>query len=89
MKSLVLVVSAFLLTGCLGTAPVKRNFPEVPQELMTACPDLKQIDKGTDKLSKVIEVVTDNYAQYHECRVKVDMWIDWYKTQKKIFDEVK
>lgn len=89
MKSLILIVSAFMLTGCLSTAPVKRNFPEVPQELMTACPDLKQIEKGTDKLSKVIEVVTDNYAQYHECRVKLDLWIDWYKTQKKIFDEVK
>jgi len=88
MKSLIILVSAFLLTGCLGTAPVKRNFPEVPQELMSVCPDLKTVE-GTDKLSKVIETVTDNYAQYHECRVKVDAWIDWYKTQKRIFDEVK
>ena len=88
MKGLIILVSAFMLTGCLSTAPVKRNFPEVPQELMTACPDLKTVE-NTDKLSKVIETVTDNYAQYHECRVKVDTWIDWYNTQKKIFDEVK
>ena len=88
MKSIVLIVSAFLLTGCLSTAPVKRNFPEVPQELMTACPDLKQVEK-TEQLSKVLGVVVENYGQYHECRVKVDAWIDWYKTQKRIFDEVK
>ena len=88
MKSIVLIVSAFLLTGCLSTAPVKRNFPEVPQELMTACPDLKQVEK-TEQLSKVLGVVVENYGQYHECRVKVDTWIEWYKTQKRIFDEVK
>lgn len=89
MKLLLLVPVAVLLTGCLSTtAPVKRNFPEVPAELMAACPDLKQINKGTEQLSKVITVVTENYTQYHECRVKVDNWILWYNSQKKIFDEV-
>jgi hypothetical protein len=34
-------------------------------------------------------VVTDNYAQYKECAVKVDLWTDWYEKQKKIFEEVK
>jgi hypothetical protein len=89
MKLLLLLIPAFLLTGCLTTVPVKRNFPEVPQELIEACPDLKQIDKGTQQLSKVIGVVTENYTQYHECRVKVDNWILWYNSQKKIFDEVR
>jgi hypothetical protein len=88
MKRFLLILPVFLLTGCLATAPVKREFPEIPPELMVACPDLKQIEK-TEQLSKVIEVVTDNYAQYHECRTKVNYWIDWYNTQKKIFDSVK
>jgi len=88
MKHIVLLISVFLLTACAGTVPVQRNFPEVPIELMSACPSLKTVE-GTDKLSKVIDVVTDNYALYHECRTKVDVWIDWYKTQKQIFDEVK
>jgi hypothetical protein len=87
MKNLIIILSAALLTAC-GTVPVQRNFPDVPAELMTTCPSLKTVE-GTDKLSKVIEVVADNYAQYHECRVKTDAWIDWYTTQKKIFDEVK
>lgn len=88
MKRLLMIVPAFLLTGCLATVPVKRTFPEVPQELLTACPDLKQVEK-TEQLSKVISVVADNYAQYHECKLKVDLWAEWYKSQKQIFDSVK
>lgn len=89
MKKLLLLLPVFLLAGCFGTtAPVKRNFPEVPQELMTVCPELKQTEK-TEQLSKVITTVTENYALYHECRVKLDNWIIWYNTQKKIFDSVK
>ena len=88
MKRLFLLLPALLLTGCLTTTPVKRNFPEVPAELMEACPDLKQT-KETEKLSEVLKVVTENYSQYHECRIKVDTWVEWYKTQKQIFDSVK
>ena len=87
MKKLLLLVPVLLLTGCLTTAPVKRNFPEVPQELMESCPDLKTVP-DTEKLSDVLKVITDNYAQYQECRVKVDTWVEWYKTQKQIFDSV-
>lgn len=88
MKKLLFLVPVLLLSGCLTTTPVKRNFPEVPKELMEACPDLKLVEQ-TDKLSDVLKVVTDNYSQYHECRIKVDTWIEWYKTQKQIFDSVK
>jgi hypothetical protein len=87
VKKLLLLIPIVLLTGCL-TTPVKRNFPEVPQELMEACPDLKTVQE-TDKLSEVLKVVTSNYGQYHECRIKVDTWVEWYKTQKQIFDSVK
>ena len=88
MKKLLLLVPVLLLTGCLTTAPVKRNFPEVPKELMESCPDLKTVP-DTEKLSDVLKVVTDNYGQYQECRIKVDTWVEWYKTQKQIFDSVK
>jgi hypothetical protein len=89
MKKLVIIPILFLLSGCLATAPVHRNFPEIPEELKVSCPDLKTIETGTTQLSKVIGVVTENYAQYHECKVKVDAWLEWYKTQKQIFDSVK
>jgi len=87
-RLLILLPVMVLLTGCLAT-PVKRTFPDVPQELMVACPDLKNVDPGTDKLSDVLPVVVSNYGQYHECRLKIDSWMEWYKTQKQIFEEVK
>jgi hypothetical protein len=88
MKRLIAIVILLTLTGCLNT-PVARHFPEVPADLKTACPGLEQVDPATTKLSEVITVVTDNYTQYHECRVKVDSWIEWYNTQRAIFDSVK
>ena len=87
MKKILLLIPIVMLTGCF-TTPVKRNFPDVPQEIMVACPDLKQTQQ-TDKLSDVLKVVTENYGQYHECSAKVDAWSQWYKTQKEIFDSVK
>jgi hypothetical protein len=87
MKKFLVIIPLIFLTGCL-TTPVKRNFPEVPPELMEACPDLKTV-QPTEKLSEVLKVVVDNYGQYHECKIKVDTWVEWYKTQKQIFDSVK
>lgn len=88
MKKLFIILFVLLLTGCLET-PVKRTFPDVPEDLKVACPDLKSIDPKTTKLSEVVSVVTANYGQYEECQVKVDAWIEWYKTQREIFDSVK
>ncbi len=82
-----LLILPFLLAGCLAT-PVKRNFPEVPQELKVACPDLQKV-KDDAKLSDVISTVSSNYTQYHECRAKVDAWNQWYNAQKEIFESVK
>jgi hypothetical protein len=77
-----------LLAGCL-TTPVAETFPEVPAELLVACPDLKLVDPATTRLSEVIGVVAGNYGQYQECQIKVDTWIDWYTHQKKIFNSIK
>jgi hypothetical protein len=79
-------VLAVLLTGCV--APVKRNFPEMPSVLEQPCADLK-IVPNTNKLSTVLEVVTENYALYRECQIKSETWLEWYRTQKKIFDSVR
>lgn len=86
MKKLLLLIPILLLTGCLST-PVKRNFPDVPEELLKACPNLQEIEPTT-KLSDVVKIVSDNYTQYHECAIKMDIWIEWYKTQKTIFESV-
>lgn len=87
MKKLFLIPLIFL-TACSTLVPVKQSFPQVPADLMEVCPDLQQTDP-TDKLSDVLKVVVDNYGKYHECRVKVDAWVEWYKIQKQISDSVK
>jgi len=77
-----------LLAGCSTTVPVVMSFPHAPTELTSTCPDLAKVPPNTTKLSQVLDVVTDNYSQYHECRSKVENWIDWYNQQQKIFTEV-
>ena len=84
-----LLILTALLAGCSTSIPVKRTFPAVPGDLLQQCPDLKTVPEGTSRLSEVLVVVTENYGQYKECRIKVDQWRDWYEKQKKIFDEVK
>lgn len=89
MKRLALLLPVVLLTGCLATAPVVPKWPEVPAELLTACPDLKTVDPNNTQLSTVVEVVTDNYKQYYDCKAKVDDWITWYKGQQQIWETLK
>jgi hypothetical protein len=91
MNKLLIALAILSLTGCAmfeTPTPVKRNFPSVPTELMEVCPDLKKTEP-TEKLSEVLKVVVDNYGQYHECKIKVDTWVEWYNTQKNIFESVK
>jgi hypothetical protein len=90
MKKLIMII-AVMLSACASTqvATVKQPWPEVPDELKQPCIGLKLVDNDTTKLSEVLIVVTDNYAQYKECRDKVDGWLDWYSTQKKIYESVK
>ena len=85
-----LIISLLLcLSACSTTAPVVMKFPNVPKEMLETCPDLKQLDENTTKLSDVVKGVVDNYAAYYDCKASTDDWIEWYKTQKKIFESVK
>jgi hypothetical protein len=84
---LAVVVSLLFMTGCVAT-PVAREFPAAPAGLTAACAALADVPV-TDKLSVVLATVTQNYAQYKECSIRVDSWNTWYNEQKKIFDSVK
>lgn len=88
MKKL-LILSLLILSGCATPVPVAMKFPVAPSELLKTCPDLKTLDLETKKLSDVINVVVDNYGQYYDCKSSVDDWIEWYNTQKKIYEGVK
>jgi len=85
MKKLLLLLIPFVLIGC-KSAPIQQDWPNVPEELLVACPDLKDVNTDTSKLSDILQVVTDNYSTYYECKSKVDDWITWYNGQKKIYE---
>jgi hypothetical protein len=85
MRYLLLVL---LLTGCSTTVPVTAKFPEAPNELLQRCPALKQMNEEV-KLSDVAKNITYNYTLHYECAIKHDAWIEWYQSQKKIFESVK
>ena len=86
MKLTLIPAIALLLTACVAV-PVERNFPAVPENLKQQCSQLQEVPNDVTKLSEVLLVVTNNYALYHECALKVETWNDWYKTQKKIFEQ--
>lgn len=88
MKKL-LLICLLALSGCATVVPVKMSFPQIPEELKISCPALKETDSNTTKLSEVLKVVTTNYGQYTECQIKVDAWIQWYDSQKKIHEDVR
>jgi hypothetical protein len=33
--------------------------------------------------------VVENYAHYHECSARVELWNEWYTKQREIFESVK
>lgn len=77
-----------LLTGCSTTVPVTQKFPEAPQVLLERCQVLKQVDKDAS-LVDLTKVVVENYTKYYECSVLVEGWHEWYKTQQKLYKELK
>jgi predicted small lipoprotein YifL len=81
------VLLAFSLVGCTSAGKLP-NFPDVPVELEGPCQDLSTANPDI-KFSGLLEVITDNYFKYHECKLKVDMWNLWYKNQKQIYEGLK
>ena len=77
-----------LLTGCSSLVPVKAKFPDIPERIMVKCPQLEKVSE-TPTLSDVAKTITNNYTTYYECAVKHDAFVEWYQTQKRIFESVK
>lgn len=83
---LIAALAVVVLTGCTAV-PVKRAFPEAPPILQKQCSPLGMLPEDTSKLSDMLTVVTKNYSKYHECQILLEGWQDWYKSQKKIFED--
>lgn len=89
MRKLLLLASVVVLTGCATSVPVVPKFPEVPAQLLEACPDLKTVDPKNDKLSTIVDTVADNYQEYYGCKDKVNDWAVWYRKQQEIWKTLK
>lgn len=86
MKKLLIVLCSALIVGCTTIPPTTfPKWPAVPDEIKTVCPALREIEPTT-KLSDVVRSVVDNYGTYHECRIQIEGWIEWYSTQKEIYE---
>jgi len=88
MRNLFLASLVFL-TGCATSVPVTMSFPQVPEALAKPCDLLLPLDTTKKDLTDLLENTTDNYAKAKECHAKSKAWLEWYETQKKIFEEVK
>ena len=85
---LAILTLVLALTACSTVVPVTMTFPEAPgRQAMTACPALQKL-KDDALLSDVSRTVATNYSTYYECAVKTDAWIEWYETQRRIFEGV-
>ena len=84
-----IIALALLLTGCLGTAPIKPKWPDVPTALTERCETLKKVEGDKVAITEMLKVVVQNYTLYYECSTKVEGWNEWYEGQKKIYDSVK
>ena len=77
-----------LVTGCSTVVPVTVKFPDAPDRIKVKCPQLKTLNEEA-KLSDIAKTITENYTTYYECAVRNDAWIEWYETQKTIFETLK
>ena len=86
---LVLVVVA-LCTGCSTTAvPVTQRFPTADPVMMEPAPRLVPLPENTTQLDQLIDNTAENYGRYHELTRRLELWQNWYKKQKEIFESVK
>ena len=90
MKKFLAIFLVLLVTGCASTAPVIVKFPDVPETLTQPASALSPLDTSKKiQLSGIIENANENAGKYYELREKYNAWIEWYNSQKKIFDSVK
>lgn len=89
MKITASLLFCLLLVGCSTTVPVTpQKFPQVPKKLMEECPNLPE-HKMSEEFDKLISKISENYAEYYRCQVKVNNWIIWYTEQKKNYESIK
>lgn len=89
MKKLLLIIAVLSLVGCSLLPQARPAWPEAPAEIQKPAPDLTPLGKDQHNLSDLIENANINYSEYFALKNKYNAWIEWYNTQKKIYDNSK
>ena len=90
MKQILTILSFLVLTGCATSVPVTAKFPDAPDALLIPADKLTPLDTSKKiQLSDIIENANENAGKYYGLREKYNAWIEWYNSQKKIFDSIK
>ena len=87
MKKLI-IIACLIISGCT-TVPVTAKFPSGPDSMKEPAAALKTLDMPKPELSDLITNANDNYAEYYRLRERYNGWINWYNTQKQIFESIK
>ena len=85
----ILILVAIILAGCSTTVPVARKFPEADPYMMEPAAELKTLPPDTVDLDKLITNSTENYGEYRKLVQRYQMWQEWYRQQKELFESVK
>ena len=64
-------------------------WPAAPTSLTESAPDLTPLPENKKTLADLLENVNQNYASYYTLKLKYNSWIEWYNSQKQIFESVK
>ena len=83
-----LLIISLIISACT-TVPVMPAWPAVPAELREPCPPLRLWNTQPLALADLLEVVTNNYAQYHACAAQNSAWREWYDAQQRIWNTVR
>lgn len=88
MKLLFAIICLILLSGCT-TVPVQQKWPQIPKTLQEGCPPLLMIKEDSVEIVNFMETVVLNYNLYHDCQIKNQGWLKWYKEQKELYEKNK
>ena len=93
MRFILIVLVALSLSSCgaFQYFNLKPKWPDAAsEESMKPCEDLKRFEKknadGSVDLIEFQRLIVENYLLHYKCSDKNDSWIDWYTTQKRIYE---
>ena len=93
MRFTAILLFAMFMSGCgaLQYFNLKPKWPDAAsEESMKPCEDLKKFEKknadGSVDLIEFQKLIVENYILHYKCSDKNDNWIDWYTTQKRIYE---